>query len=223
MASFAVLYVHINAHIQHWHFGILMWLVFSFSSYHCFFRSLLTRDSGTMSLTRGTQPASYCAGCYRSCGNTCLIIVVQSLSHVCLWPLLLTISWSLLKLMRIESVMQPSHPLLPPSPPAFNLSQHQGLFQWVSSLHQIATVLELQLQHYPSSEYSGLISFRVDWFDLLTVKGTLKSILQHHSSKASVLWCSAFFMVQLSQPYMAIGKIIALTIETLSQSDVSDF
>ena len=62
-----------------------------------------------------------------------------------------------------------------------------------------------------SNEYSGLISFRIDWFDLLAVKGTLESLLQHHSSKASILWCSAFFIVQLSQPYMAIGKTTALT------------
>ena len=66
----------------------------------------------------------------------------------------------------------------------------------------------------PSSEYAGLISFRLDWLDLLTVQGTLKSLLQHHSLKASVLWCSAFFMVQLSHPYMTTGKTIALTIWT---------
>ena len=65
----------------------------------------------------------------------------------------------------------------------------------------------------PSNEYSGLISFRIDWFDL-AVQGTLKSHLQHHSSKASILWCSAFFMVQLSHPHMATGKTIALTIQT---------
>ena len=63
----------------------------------------------------------------------------------------------------------------------------------------------------PSNEYSELISFRIDWLDLLAVQGTLKSLLQHHSSKASILWCSAFFMVQLSHPYMATGKTIALT------------
>ena len=66
----------------------------------------------------------------------------------------------------------------------------------------------------PSSEYSGLISFRIDWFDFLDVQGTLKSPFQYHSSKASILWCSAFFMVQLSSPYMTTGKIIALTIWT---------
>ena len=72
--------------------------------------------------------------------------------------------------------------------------------------------MELQLQHQYSNEYSGLISFTTDWFDLLAVQGTLKSLLQHHYSKASVLWCLDFFMVQLSHPYMTTGKIIALTI-----------
>ena len=66
----------------------------------------------------------------------------------------------------------------------------------------------------PSNEYSGLISFRTDWLDLLAIQGTLKSLLQHHSSKASVPWCSAFFMIQLSHPYMTTGKTIALTIQT---------
>ena len=64
---------------------------------------------------------------------------------------------------------------------------------------------------HPSNKYSGLISFRMDWFDLLAIQGTLKSLLQHHSSKASIFWCSAFFMVQLSHPYMTTGKIRALT------------
>ena len=126
----------------------------------------------------------------------------------------ITNSCSLLKLMSIESMMpsnlQPSHPLSSPSPPAFNLSQHQGLFQWVSSLHQVAKVLELQLQHQ-SFQYSGLISFMTDWFDVLAVQRTLKSLLHHHSSKTSVLQCSAFFMLQLSHLYMTTGKTTALT------------
>ena len=95
----------------------------------------------------------------------------------------------------VVDAIQPSHPLLSPSSPAFNLSQHQGLFKWVSSLHQKAKVLELQLLYQPSNEYSGLISFRMDWLDLLEVQGTLKNLLQHHSSKASILQCSAFFIV----------------------------
>ena len=72
--------------------------------------------------------------------------------------------------------------------------------------------MELQLQLSPSYEYSGLISFKIDWFDLLAAEGTLKSLLQHHSSKVSILWCSAFFIVQLSHPYMTTGNI-ALTIQ----------
>ena len=100
-----------------------------------------------------------------------------------------------------------SHPLpLLPS----NFSQHQGLFQGVSSSHQVAKVLEFQLQHQSSNEHPGLISFRMDWLDLLAVQGTLKSLLQHHSSKASILWHSAFFTAKLSHPYMTTGKAIAL-------------
>ena len=106
----------------------------------------------------------------------------------------------------VSDAIQPSHPLLSPSPPAFNLSQHQGLFKWVHSLHQVAKVLEFQLSISPSNEYLGLISFRMDWFDLLEVQGTLKSRLQNNSSKASILQCSAFFITQLSHPYMTYWK-----------------
>ena len=92
-----------------------------------------------------------------------------------------------------------------------NLSQHQGLFKWVSSSHQVAKILEFQLQYQSLHEHPGLISFRMDWLDLLAVRGTLKSPLQYHSSKASILWHSDFFMFQLSHPYMTAGKTIALT------------
>ena len=113
---------------------------------------------------------------------------------------------------RVGDAIQPSHPLLSPSPPAFNLSQHQSLFKWVSSSHQVSIVFwSFSFSISPSNEYSGLISFRIDWLDLLAVQGTLKSLLQHHSSKASILQHSAFFMVQLSHPYITTGKIIALT------------
>ena len=99
-----------------------------------------------------------------------------------------------------------------PSPPALNLSQNQGIFKRVSSLHQVAKDWSFNIS--PSNKHPGLISFRIDWWDLLAGQGTLKSLLQHHSSKASMLWCSAFFIVQLSHPYMTTGKTIALTRRT---------
>ena len=111
----------------------------------------------------------------------------------------------------VSDAIQPSHPLSSPSPPALNFSQCQGLFKWVRSSHQMAKVLEFQVNISPSNEHPGLISFRMDKLDLLAVQGTLKSLLQHHSSKASILQHSAFFMVQLSHPYMTTGKTIALT------------
>ena len=96
---------------------------------------------------------------------------------------------------RVSDAIQPSHPLSSPSPPAPNPSQHQGLFQWVNSSHEVAKVLEFQLQHQSFQWTPGLISFRMDCSDLLAVQGTLKSLLQHHTSKASVLRRSAFFTV----------------------------
>ena len=114
----------------------------------------------------------------------------------------------------VGEVIQPSHPLLSTSPPALNLSQHQGLFQWVNSSHEVARVLEFQLQHQSFQWNPGLISFSMDWLDLFAVQGTLKNLLQHHSSKASILRRSAFFTVQLSHPYMTTGKTIALTRRT---------
>ena len=112
---------------------------------------------------------------------------------------------------RVSDAVQSSHPLSSPSPPTFNLSQHQSLFQWVSSLHQVAKHWSFSLSISPLNEYSGLISFRIEWLDILAVQGTLKSLLQYHSSKASVLQCSPFFIVQLSHPYMTTGKTTALT------------
>ena len=90
-----------------------------------------------------------------------------------------------------------SHSLSSPSPPAPNPSQHQSLFQWVSSLYQVPKYWSFSFSISPSNEYLGLISFRMDCLDLLAVQGTLKSLLQHHSSKASILQCSAFFIVQI--------------------------
>ena len=113
---------------------------------------------------------------------------------------------------QVRDTIQPSHPLLSPSPPAFNPSQHQGLSS-ESVLHiSWPKFWSFSFSISPSNEYSGLISFMMDWLDLLVVQGTVESLLQYHSSKASVLWCSAFFMVKLSHPYMTIGKTIALTI-----------
>ena len=89
--------------------------------------------------------------------------------------------------------IQPSHPLLFPSPPAPNPSQHQSLFQWVNSSHEVAKYWSFSFSIIPSKEIPGLISFRMDWLDLLAVQGTLKSLLQHYSSKALILRCSAFF------------------------------
>ena len=118
----------------------------------------------------------------------------------------------------VSDAIQLSHPLASLSPPAFNLSQHQGLFQWVSSLYQVAKVLEPQLQH-PSNEYSGLISFKMYWFDLLAVPGTLKTFLQHYSSKTSILRCSGFFIVQLSHPCTTNGNTILISLNPYNNWD----
>ena len=123
-----------------------------------------------------------------------------------------TISWNLLKLMSIESVMPSNHLFLcHPWTPAFNLSQHQGLFQWTGYLHHAPKYRSFSIS--PSNEYLGLISFRSDWFDL-AVQRTLKSLLQHHNWKTSILQCSAFFMVHLSHSYVTTWKTIVLTIQT---------
>ena len=112
---------------------------------------------------------------------------------------------------RVGDAIQPSHPLSSPSPPAPNPSQHRVfLFQWVNSSHEVAKVLDFSFSISLSNEHPGLI-FRVDRLDLLAVQGTLKSLLQHHSSKASILRHWAFFIVQFSHPYMTTGKTIAMT------------
>ena len=127
-----------------------------------------------------------------------------SLSIINSWSLPTQVHW-------VGDAIQPSHPLSSPSPPAFNLSEHQGLFKWVSSSHEVAKILELQLQHQsfqwtPRTELLLVGLVGSPWS-----QGTLKSLLQHHSSKASILRLSAFFTVQLSHPYMTTGKTIALT------------
>ena len=114
----------------------------------------------------------------------------------------------------VSDAIQPSHPLSSPSHPTFNLSQHQGLFQWLSSSIMWPKYGSFSFSISSSNEYSGPISFRMDWLVLLAVQATLKSVLQNHNSKASILRCSAFFAVQLSHPYMTTGKTIALTRQT---------
>ena len=109
----------------------------------------------------------------------------------------------------VSDAIQPYHPLSAPSTPGLNLSQ------WVDSLLRWPKYWSFSYSINPVSEYSGLVFFRIDWFDLLDVLGALKSLVQHHSSKASILWCSAFFIVQLSHPYMTTGKTTGLTRQTL--------
>ena len=150
-------------------------------------------------------------------------ISVQSLSRVhifvtpwiaaCQASLSITNTWSALRLTSIESVMPSNHLilcrpllLLPPIPPNIRVFSNESTLpmRWPKSW-------SLSFSINPSKEIPGLISFRMDWLDLLAVQWTLKSLLQHCSSKASILWCSAFFTVQLSHPYMTTGKTIALT------------
>ena len=136
------------------------------------------------------------------------------MKQVLLPSLFSTVSWSLLKFMSIELVMLSNHfilcgplLLLPSIFPSIRVFSNESVFciRWPKYLSYSIS---------PSNEYLGLISFRIDWFDLRAVQGPLKSLFQHHSSKVSILWHSAFFMVQLSHPYMTTGKTIALTIGT---------
>ena len=116
---------------------------------------------------------------------------------------------------RVSDAIQPSHPLSSPSPPAFDLSQHQGLFPNESALHiRWPKDWSFSFSISSSNEHLGLISFRIDWFDFFAVHWTLKSLLQPHSSKASILQHSTFFMVHLSHLYMTTEKTIGLTMQT---------
>ena len=140
----------------------------------------------------------------------------HGINTACQSSLSITNSWSLLKLMSVESVIPSNHLilccplLLPPSIfPSIRVFSNESVLciSWPK-------YRSFSFSVSPSSEFSGLISFRMDWLDLLAVQGTLKSLLQHHSSKASILQHSAFFTVQLSHPYMTTGKTIALTRQT---------
>ena len=134
----------------------------------------------------------------------------------CQASLSITNSQSLLKLISIESVMPSNHLilccpllLLPSILPSTRVFSKESVFHI-----RLPKYWNFSFSISPSNEYSRLISFRMDWLDLLAVQGALKSLLQHHSSKASILRCSAFFIVQLSHPYMSTGKTIALTRQT---------
>ena len=147
---------------------------------------------------------------------------VQSLSHVWLCSSMncstsgLPVHYQLLGITqthvhRVSDAIQPSHPLSSPSSPALNPSQHQSFSNESTLCIRWPKFWSFSFSIIPSKEIPGLISFTMDWLDLLAVQGTLKSLLQNHSSKASVLQCSAFFTVQLSYRYMTTGKTIALT------------
>ena len=138
----------------------------------------------------------------------------------------ITISQSLLKLMSIKAVMPSNHLILcRPLLLMPSIFPNIRVFSSKSALRiRWPKYWSFSLNISPSNEYSGLISFRIDWFDLLAFQGTFKSLLQDHSLKTSILWCSAFFMVQLLHPYMTAGKNIALIIWTfVNKSDVSAF
>ena len=112
---------------------------------------------------------------------------------------------------QLGDALQPSHPLLSPSPPAPNPFQHRVVSNESTLRVRWPKYRSFSLSISPSNEHQGLVSFRMDWLDLLAVQGTLKSLLQHHNSKASILQRSVFFRVQLSHPYMTTGQIIALS------------
>ena len=152
--------------------------------------------------------------------------LVQSLSHVWLFAtpwaaahqpslFITNTQFTQTNVHWLSDAVQPSHPLSSPSPPASHLSQNQGSFQ-MSQLFTSGgqSIGSFSFNISPSNEHPGLISFRKDWLNLLAVQGTLKSLLQHHSSKASILQHSAFFIDQLSHPYMSTGKTITLTRQT---------
>ena len=151
------------------------------------------------------------------------VVVTVTKSCLTLWylwtaahqaPLSSTVSWSLLKFMSIDSVMLSNHLSL-----CHPLRLLPSIFSSIR-VFSSESALPIRWPNYcsfsisPSNEFSGLISFRIDWFDLLAVQGTLESLLQHCNLKTSILWCSAFFVIQLSHPYMTTGKTIVLTIRT---------
>ena len=200
------------------HARILEWVAIPFSR-----RSSWSRDQTQVSCTASRFLTIWATG---GAPMGLSFSSVQSLSRVWLFAtpwiaalqgsLSITSSWSLPIPMSIESVMPSNHLilcgpllLLPPIPPSIRVFSNE------STLHmRWPKYWSFSFSISPSNEHPGLISFRMDWLDLLAVQGTLTSLLQHHSSKASIFQCSAFFIVQLSHPYMTTGKTIALTRET---------
>ena len=190
------------------------------------FRFFLDRKLEILEHDLTTQQSNY---------NHFIIVLVQLLSHVWLFvipwttafqaSLSFTIFWNLLILMSIDSVMPSNHLIL-----------CHPLLLLPSVFHSIRvfsseSALQIRWPNYwsfsfsisLSNEYSGLISFRIGWFNLLAVQGTIKILIQYHISKASILWFSAYFTVQLLPPYMTTGKTIVLTMDICLQSDVSTF
>ena len=144
-------------------------------------------------------------------------------TSACQAPLFFTVSWSLLNSWPLSPWCHPTiSSSINPFAPALNLSQHQGFSNESAFRIRGPKCWSFSFSISPSNQYSGLISFRIDWFDLLAVQGPLKSLCQHHNLKASILQCSVFFMVQLSHLYMTTGKTIDY-IDFCQQSDVFTF
>ena len=203
---------------MHWYQAVLQML-----DWYKIFIKIKCRGEASCSVFKACSKKSFENNTFLA--SFTFVVVIQSLSCVQLFAtpwtaqrqtsLSFTISRSLLKLMSIESVMPSDHlilcrPLLLPSVfPSIRVFSNESAvcIRWPK-------YWSFSFSISPSNEFSGLISFRMNWLDLLAVQGTLKSLLQHHSSKASILWRSAFLMVQLSHPYMTTRKTIALTIGT---------
>ena len=185
--------------------------------------------------TKGNQRNKGGIKLFEEPGIDTKVVVVQLLSHVplfatpwtaaCRASLSFSISWSLLKFKSIESVMLSNYLifccaflLVPSVFPSISVFSNESVLRM-----RWPKYWSFSFSISPSNEYSGLISFRIDWLDLLAIQRTFKSLLQHHSSKASILWHAGFFMVQLSHPYMTTGKTIALTIQIFVGKVVSVF
>ena len=207
-----------------WGSGVGAWYPYSLSPWE---HSISPAGAPWPHSLQATNPSSMelTLFCFLTLWRKGLCQSVHSLSHVQLFAttwtaayqasLSITNSWSLLKLMSIKSVIPSNHLILCCSLLLPSIFHNIRVFSNESVLRiRRPKYWSFSFSISSSSEYSGLISFRIDWFDLLAVQGTLKNLLQHHSSKASVLWCSAFFIVQHSHPYTTTGKSIALTRQT---------